>query len=1005
MKRFFNLLFVMMLGLFFTANVFAQSPASAAWPLTDPDTGGTGITPVLAGQIKAGDEIFVNTEINHYSGLNNSQRVRIAGNEWPANQTSQLDSVYIQFSVTAKTGFAFNINSVSLNLVGISLNTLKANVYYSSDSTFDYATQIKYSTTDTSGNNYLDRDQFDAVSAVPNLKLNPGETFYLRVYPWVDNDPSVRTGKYIGIQDVIISGETESLPIAASVIWPLQSTESPVTVGSVTALPQSYSEAMKLYGYTNLSTTEGYNVDCAAIQTVSKDWNAEPDPVDSLYFQYSVSPKFGGTFYTESFSLFIGGWYTKNLKAAIYYSKDSTFTTKNVLIPDTVLVGNAVQKMETAFAETIYSGETLYIRVYPHNTQAEGWAKLVAVDSVIINGSTIGVTADPPQITTAGVSDISTSFATSGGNIPSDGGSAVTVRGVVWNKTGTPTISDSKTEDGTGSGAFISNVSGLTAGTTYYIRAYAINDAGTSYGEEVHFTTLDSTLVPTVVTGTINKILVKSAEAGGTVAAWGGDTITVRGVCWNTIGNPTIDDDKTENGSGLGTFTSILYPLNPSTTYYYRAYAVNSKGVGYGKIDTFTTRSPAPAVTKVVAQDGSGDYTTVQAAFDAVPDFYTGAYTILVKKGIYYEKLHLDRNKVNVILRGEDEDSTILTYDDYAGKSGGTSSSQSVAIDADDFTAVNITFQNTIKNDKTFNDQQAVALRVNGDRQSYYNCKLLGYQDTYYTWGGRVIGRIYMKNCYIEGSVDFIFGRDVVLFDSCEIHINRDGGTLTAASTEADTKFGYVFKDCKLSADSIGFDGDPITQFYLGRPWQAAPRTVFLNCYEPASLDSTGWLSWNVPPARYAEFNCFGPGADTSYRASFSSQLSTSQASDYTIENIFSKSTNPDYGYDWVPQTPITAVESKTMNYQNPDSYQLFQNYPNPFNPSTQIKFAIPNRSYVVLTVFNVLGQRVGTLINKEMNAGNYQINFNASNLSSGIYFYSIKATNFTAVKKMMLLK
>ncbi|HBQ61645.1 MAG TPA: pectin esterase, partial [Balneolaceae bacterium] len=104
------------------------------------------------------------------------------------------------------------------------------------------------------------------------------------------------------------------------------------------------------------------------------------------------------------------------------------------------------------------------------------------------------------------------------------------------------------------------------------------------------------------------------------------------------------------------------------------------------------------------------------------------------------------------------------------------------------------------------------------------------------------------------------FGRNIVVFDSTQIHINRDGGTLTAAATEAESKFGFVFIDNVISADSIGFDGDPIERFYLGRPWQVSPRTVFLNTYYPKSLSPSGWLSWNVEPAMYGEYNCSGPG-------------------------------------------------------------------------------------------------------------------------------------------------
>lgn len=311
----------------------------------------------------------------------------------------------------------------------------------------------------------------------------------------------------------------------------------------------------------------------------------------------------------------------------------------------------------------------------------------------------------------------------------------------------------------------------------------------------------------------------------------------------------------------------------------------------------------------VVAQDGSGDYLTVREAFDAAPGNYAGNIYINIKPGIYYEKLILDSNKVNVVLTGKHPDSTILTYDDYAGIAGGTSKSFSVAIEPDDFTAVNITFQNTVKNDGTARGQQAVALRVNGDRQSYYNCKLLGYQDTYYTWGGRGTGRIYMKGCYIEGSVDFIFGHDIVVFDSCEIHINRDGGIITAASTEADSKYGYVFRYCKITTDEYGFNGKPVNRIYLGRPWRNAPRTVFMYCREPAEIIPEGWRTWNVQPALYAEYKCYGEGSGISGRLiSISRQLTDEETAEYTLENIFSKDSNPLFSDDWMPADTVLFV-------------------------------------------------------------------------------------------------
>jgi pectinesterase len=443
-----------------------------------------------------------------------------------------------------------------------------------------------------------------------------------------------------------------------------------------------------------------------------------------------------------------------------------------------------------------------------------------------------------------------------------------------------------------------------------------------------------------------------------------------------------------------------------------RAFAANSVGAGYGNEVVFTTQTPAPDVMKIVSKDGSGNYTTVQAAFDSVPDNYTGKYVIYIRKGTYKEKLLLGANKTNVILAGEDRDSTILTYDDYAGKPGlGTSTSYSVAIDASDFVAMNITFQNTVMNDGSVANQQAVALRVNGDRQAYYNCKLLGYQDTYYTWGGSNAGRTYHKNCTITGSVDFIFGRNIVVFDSCTIHENRNGGTLTAASTDATTKFGYVFLNSTITYDAIGFDGNPVTNFYLGRPWQASPRTVFIQCSEPSTLNAAGWLAWNVLPALYGEYKCSGAGYIPASRdATLSRAISDSEAATYTLANIFSKnSVSPSFGFDWVPTMPVVSVPTSVAigsAIETPAQFTLSQNYPNPFNPTTAIEFTVRNNGRATLRVYNIVGQPVAELFNGEAEAGKlYLEKFDASRFASGIYFSVLQMGSRRLVHKMSLLK
>ena len=819
-------------SLFMATVLFAQNPASATWPLTNPANAGTGRAVNVSGNIAADSEYFKNMEINGYTGLNNSQRVRMAGtgNTWPASQATQIDTVFTQFSVWPKSGSTFHVDSLTLFIGAASTNFMKANLYYSTDSTFAAKTPISYTTGNAS--NYLISAGLTYVSVAPNLLLNFGEAFYFRFYPWVDNQTSGLSGKYVCVQ------------------------------------------------------------------------------------------------------------------------------------------------------------------------------------SVVIQGTVTGGGASLATITTSPATFISTTFAMSGGNISADGGANVTARGVCWDTTSNPTTANSTTSNGTGTGSFTSSVTGLTLGKKYYLRAYAINSAGTAYGNTDSITTLLALTIPTLTTANAGNILTATATVVGNVTAWGGDTVKARGVCWNTTGSPTTVNSKTDNGTGIGSFTGTLTSLTPNTLYHVRAFATNSIGTGYGNEVTFTTQTPAPDIMEVVSKDGKGSYTTMQAAFDSVPDNYTGKYIIYVRKGTYKEKLLLAANKLNVILVGESRDSTILTYDDYAGKPGlGTSTSYSVAIDASDFVAMNITFQNTTKNDGSAANQQAVALRVNGDRQAYYNCNLLGYQDTYYTWGGSSTGRTYHKNCYITGSVDFIFGRNIVVFDSCTINENRNGGTLTAASTEAATKFGYVFLDSKITYDSIGFDGAAITNFYLGRPWQASPRTVFIRCIEPAKLNPAGWLAWNVPPGLYGEYKCTGPGFTPASRdTSLSRAINDSVAGTYTLANIFSKnSVAPAFGFDWLPVRPVVNPPTPVVQEKKteaPVDFNMLENFPNPFNPTTVIRFSVAKEGLATLKVFNLLGQEIASLFSGNVVPGKiYSVEFNAASFSSGVFFSALENDGQRHVKKMVLAK
>ena len=193
-----------------------------------------------------------------------------------------------------------------------------------------------------------------------------------------------------------------------------------------------------------------------------------------------------------------------------------------------------------------------------------------------------------PVVTTAEVTEITVNSAVCGGEVISSGDAVVVARGVCWNTTGSPTVSDTYTMDGTNVGIFTSNIPDLVPNTQYYVRAYVTNANGVAgYGEEVSFTTLEK-LLPTVTTTEVSDITVSSAVCGGEVT-FDGNLATVRGICWSTSQNPTIEDNKTTNGSGLGSFTSNLSNLASQTTYYVRAYATNEVGTSYGNEVSFTT--------------------------------------------------------------------------------------------------------------------------------------------------------------------------------------------------------------------------------------------------------------------------------------------------------------------------------------------------------------------------------------------------------------------------------
>lgn len=283
----------------------------------------------------------------------------------------------------------------------------------------------------------------------------------------------------------------------------------------------------------------------------------------------------------------------------------------------------------------------------------------------------------------------------------------------------------------------------------------------------------------------------------------------------------------------------------------------------------------------LVAQDGSGDFMKISDLITALPNFSKKEVTVFIKEGTYREKLVLPSTKTNITFIGENKANTILTYDDYASKLNvlgeelGTTGSSSFFIYGDNFKAENLTFENNAGN-----VGQAVAVRVDGDQAVFLNCNFLGNQDTLYLHGKN--SRQYYKDCYIEGTVDFIFGWSTAVFENCEI-FSKSPGYVTAASTLENSAYGMVFKHCKFLGSA------PEDSVYLGRPWRDYAQTVLIDCYLGNHIKQEGWHNWGKPKAEktsfYAEHNSQGPGA-LGDRVEWSKELNKEKLSQYETYKI-----------------------------------------------------------------------------------------------------------------------
>lgn len=288
----------------------------------------------------------------------------------------------------------------------------------------------------------------------------------------------------------------------------------------------------------------------------------------------------------------------------------------------------------------------------------------------------------------------------------------------------------------------------------------------------------------------------------------------------------------------------------------------------------------------VVAADGSGDYTSIQKAIYSAPYRPEGPpWVIQVKPGTYEEIVYVQRERGYLRLVGKDPETTILTGKLHANMPGpdgeplGTFRTPTLQIDGDGFEIENLTIENAAGP-----VGQALALRTDGDKLIFRNCRFLGWQDTIFLNRGRC----YFEDCDIEGHVDFIFGGATAWFESCHIHCRRSG-YITAASTPREQDYGFVFHRCQIT-------GEPDAKVYLGRPWRPFAMTVFLDTEMGDVIRPEGWHNWGdtsrEATVRYGEHNSLGPGAQSGERVGWASKLSDQEAAQLTVGKVLADQDN-----------------------------------------------------------------------------------------------------------------
>jgi len=742
------------------------------------------------------------------------------------------------------------------------------------------------------------------------------------------------------------------------------------------------------------------------------NWPRESAENSGRYIEFSVKPQDGYGFKVTSIKLDLGGGGTSHMKANLYYSTDPTFAERTKLNDRPDLPNSAWINPSPNYVlnNRVHDDETFYFRLYVWYQEVPSQTKYIWIRNVVISGITyLEGELLAPNVITLPVSNITSNGALAGGNVLSDGGDEITERGVCWNTSGNPTIDDFKTIDGTGIGEFTSNITGLTFATRYYVRAYATNSVGTSYGNELNFIAIPS--VPAF----------PGAEGSGMWSLGGraGEVYEVTNL--NNSGPGSIVDALSQGNRTIvfrvsGTIELQGVILRP------RSFTTIAGQTAPGDGITIKGRMIIGNVTDVVvrfirirvdegAANSSGDAIDIAGGKNIVIDHVSASYArdegiscqeqsdkVTVQWCIISEGLTFESHSYGSLVRGDHGDTKSYHHNLYAHNNNRNPRPGNYTQIANDSLGLFFDFRNNV----VYN-WKASEPGYNDDRMTVSRYNFIG---NYFVTGQEspVTNRIFKENSLVSYGYfrDNAYNGNVPDDPWSLVRFNNFTQTQVddykSRSYEIPMEYVTTTSPHQAKIDVLAHAGasfpkrDIIDERIVNDVLAGTGRSIMRTSDQPEGA----WPLLNSLPAPIDTDKDGMP--DDWEIANGLNPNDPSDGSSYTLSGY----TNLEIYLNELVEGIFT---SSPKNVELPNEFVLHQNYPNPFNPVTTIEYYLPKESLIKLEVFDVVGRKILTLDEGNKQSGYYKVNFDASNLASGLYIYRLNAGQNFITKKMLLLK